>query len=82
MLGRLSLSTELAGYRPSIRADALASVSTPIFQTATFDVSAQGTIFLYRPFKAIQMIAFHFWGPIHKVVGEFVCDVSESCLAI
>ena len=43
---RVALNTQLAGHSPTVPAEALASVSTPIFQTATFNV-AQQTAFDY-----------------------------------
>eukprot|EP00038_Savillea_parva_P014266 m.10468 g.10468 ORF g.10468 m.10468 type:complete len:1026 (+) comp2750_c0_seq2:148-3225(+) len=38
---RVSIATELAGFTPHIPAAALSAVSTPIFQTATFDCHDQ-----------------------------------------
>mmetsp|Transcript_28928 Transcript_28928/g.86837 ORF Transcript_28928/g.86837 Transcript_28928/m.86837 type:complete len:1028 (+) Transcript_28928:58-3141(+) len=41
---RVSIATELAGFSPQIDTAALSAVSTPIFQTATFDVTEQGEL--------------------------------------
>ena len=38
---RVSMATELCGFRPTINPGALESTAVPIFQTATFDVSQQ-----------------------------------------
>eukprot|EP00037_Helgoeca_nana_P015492 m.144598 g.144598 ORF g.144598 m.144598 type:complete len:1025 (+) comp23042_c0_seq1:94-3168(+) len=41
---RMSIATELAGFTATIDPAALSAVSTPIFQTATFDVVDQGKL--------------------------------------
>ena len=79
--GRLALATELASFRGSQQHDSTGAVSTPIYQTSTFDVSDQSTFDYSRSGNPTRDALQEICRRIEHATGAFAFTSGMSALS-